>query len=45
MVINKKRIDKVIILAGGKGTRISEYSKIIPKPMIDVEEFQSLSTL
>ncbi len=36
MVINKKKIDKVIILAGGKGTRISEYSKIIPKPMIDV---------
>ena len=25
---------KVVILAGGKGTRISEYTKILPKPMI-----------
>ena len=27
---------KVVILAGGKGTRISEYTKSIPKPMIEV---------
>ena len=27
---------KVIILAGGKGTRISEYTKTIPKPMIKI---------
>ena len=27
---------KVVILAGGKGTRISEYTKILPKPMIKV---------
>ena len=27
---------KVVILAGGKGTRISEYTKILPKPMINV---------
>lgn len=27
---------KVIILAGGLGTRISEYTKFIPKPMIKV---------
>lgn len=27
---------KVIILAGGLGTRISEYTKTIPKPMIEV---------
>mgnify|MGYP002004123667 CR=1 FL=1 len=27
---------KVIILAGGKGTRISEYTDLIPKPMIRV---------
>ena len=27
---------KVIILAGGKGTRIEEYTKLIPKPMISV---------
>lgn len=28
---------KVIILAGGLGTRISEYTKIIPKPMIKIK--------
>jgi glucose-1-phosphate cytidylyltransferase len=27
---------KVVILAGGLGTRISEYSKTIPKPMIKI---------
>ncbi len=27
---------KVVILAGGKGTRISEYTKAIPKPMIKI---------
>ena len=27
---------KVVILAGGFGTRISEYTKIIPKPMIKI---------
>ena len=27
---------KVIILAGGFGTRLSEYTKTIPKPMIQV---------
>ena len=27
---------KVVVLAGGKGTRISEYSKEIPKPMIRI---------
>lgn len=27
---------KVVILAGGKGTRISEYTKTIPKPMIKI---------
>ena len=25
---------KVVILAGGFGTRISEYTKVLPKPMI-----------
>ena len=29
---------KVVILAGGLGTRISEYTKIIPKPMIKVNK-------
>ena len=27
---------KVILLAGGFGTRLSEYTKIIPKPMINI---------
>ena len=27
---------KVVILAGGFGTRLSEYTKSIPKPMIDI---------
>ena len=27
---------KVILLAGGFGTRLSEYTKEIPKPMINV---------
>ncbi len=27
---------KVVILAGGMGTRISEYTKTLPKPMIKV---------
>lgn len=27
---------KVVILAGGKGTRISEYTKTIPKPMVKI---------
>ena len=28
---------KVVILAGGLGTRISEYTKTIPKPMINIK--------
>ena len=31
---------KVVILAGGLGTRISEYTKTIPKPMIKINCFQ-----
>lgn len=31
-----KNIKKAIILAGGKGTRLSEYTSEIPKPMIKV---------
>ncbi|MDR1624343.1 MAG: glucose-1-phosphate cytidylyltransferase [Tannerellaceae bacterium] len=27
---------KVVILAGGKGTRISEYTALIPKPMVEI---------
>ncbi len=28
---------KVVILAGGKGTRLSEYTKKIPKPMVQIK--------
>ena len=28
---------KVVILSGGFGTRISEYTSIIPKPMIRID--------
>ena len=27
---------KVVILAGGFGTRLAEYTKTIPKPMIEI---------
>jgi glucose-1-phosphate cytidylyltransferase len=33
---------KVVILAGGFGTRISEYSKYIPKPMIKIRRLPML---
>ena len=36
MNIRSKKVMKVVILAGGFGTRISEESSIIPKPMIEV---------
>ena len=28
---------KLVILAGGKGTRLSEYTKTIPKPMVSIK--------
>ena len=33
---------KVVILAGGFGTRISEYTKTIPKPMISINKIPIL---
>src|SRR5574344_2462483 len=27
---------KVVILAGGLGTRLSEYTKLVPKPMVEI---------
>ena len=36
---------KAIILAGGKGTRLSEYTRYIPKPMIDIGGIPILSHL
>ena len=34
---------KVIILAGGKGIRLSELTKSIPKPMIKLENINTSS--
>ena len=38
--MQNKQIDtskiNVVILAGGLGTRLAEYTKLIPKPMISV---------
>ena len=31
---------KVVILAGGFGTRLSEYTKKIPKPMVTIKKNQ-----
>ena len=33
---------KVIILAGGLGTRLSEYTSSIPKPMIKIGKYPIL---
>ena len=33
---------KVVILAGGLGTRLSEHTKFIPKPMIKIGKFPIL---
>ena len=33
---------KVVILAGGLGTRLSEYTKTIPKPMIKIGKYPIL---
>ena len=31
---------KVVLLAGGFGTRLAEYTESIPKPMVPIEEGQ-----
>ena len=33
---------KVVILAGGLGTRLSEYTKSIPKPMVKINKLPIL---
>ena len=32
-----KKIKTAVILAGGRGTRFSEYTKTVPKPMIEAK--------
>ena len=36
---------KVVILAGGFGSRLSEYTETIPKPMVRIVESQFLFIL
>ena len=36
-LLKKKKLMKVVILAGGFGTRLSEYTHSIPKPMITIK--------
>jgi NDP-sugar pyrophosphorylase family protein len=36
--MKKKMLNKVLILAGGKGTRFHPYSYVIPKPLIPINE-------
>lgn len=37
--VNKKQINiPVVIMAGGKGTRLQPYTKILPKPLIPIGE-------
>jgi NDP-sugar pyrophosphorylase family protein len=36
--MKKKMCNKVLILAGGKGTRFHPYSYVIPKPLIPINE-------
>ena len=34
----KKNKEKVIILAGGKGTRFNPFSFVIPKPLMPINQ-------
>ena len=36
LIINGTDFMKVILLAGGFGTRLAEYTDVIPKPMVPV---------
>ena len=33
---------KIVILAGGKGTRLAEYTDAIPKPMVEIGPYPML---
>ena len=35
---------KVVILAGGKGSRLLEYTKKIPKPMVPVKKKTNINS-
>lgn len=34
--VREERLEKVVIMAGGKGTRLDPFTKILPKPMIPI---------
>lgn len=37
-----EQITKAFILAGGKGTRLSEYTHLTPKPLVEISDFPIL---
>ena len=37
-IINREDIMKVVILCGGKGTRLSEKTEEIPKPLVEIDD-------
>ena len=36
MLLVKKMIKQVVLLAGGKGTRMREMTETLPKPMVEI---------
>ena len=37
-----KRLIKAVILAGGRGSRLSEYTDSVPKPLVEIDNFPIL---
>jgi len=36
---------KAVVLAGGKGTRLAPYTKILPKPLMPIDDMPILEIL
>jgi NDP-sugar pyrophosphorylase family protein len=41
----KGKLMKAVILAGGKGTRLSPYTTVFPKPMLPIGDKPILDTI
>lgn len=41
----KKIVDKAIILAGGRGTRLGDYSRVLPKPLMPIGDMPILELI